>query len=600
MITRYIDFNIDNKYLTEVLPMIPTNTILNKTLTGLGATYGELKAERHSIIIEPNVPVIIGKTKDPKHKNSFGVYEGVYADDIVTYLEKNKGYHKILTTPESFCKIKNAFLEVEIDMYEECFLLFDECERIIQDVCYRQDIALPIDDFFKFKNKAMVSATPIIPKDPRFKEQGFQLLQIRPTYNYKQDLQLVSTNNILKTLRDDSNCFIKNSDDDKPLCIFINSTDTIQALIQQLGIEKDSAVFCSTKSVHKLKDKKFNHAYDLWTEKRMKKYNFFTSRFYSAVDIILPYKVSLMIVSDIFYAEHSMIDPYTEAPQIIGRFRNGVEEVAHITNYNYNIAIRKEEEINSYLQCSEEIYAKIKNLYDTTLLSTYKQAYKEALAVIPYSRFINNDGTKNYFALDNYKEEEVIKSYYNNPTLLEEAYIQSNRYNIQTFNHEYPLSDEDRLQQYRYRNSPKKMNAETLRQLILLSEDQNDYQSSIIQEYRNELYHYNPLIVEAFELLGADKIRELRYSRPKLKEAILLKQHNEKTSGVVFQQAIENSFKVNTAYTRVDIKDELRRLYKLFNIKPTEAITAETIRKYYNVKPAKIKQKQAFRLITRL
>lgn len=600
MTTRYIDFNIDNKYLTEVLPMIPTNTILNKTLTGLGATYGELKAERHSIIIEPNVPVIIGKTKDPKHKNSFGVYEGVYADDIVTYLEKNKGYHKILTTPESFSKIQNAFIEVEIDMYEECFLLFDECERIIQDVCYRQDIALPIDDFFKFKNKAMVSATPIIPKDPRFKEQGFQLVQIRPTYDYKQDLQLVSTNNILKTLRDDSNCFIKNSDDAKPLCIFINSTDTIQALIQQLGIEKDSAVFCSTKSVHKLKDKKFNHAYDLWTEKRMKKYNFFTSRFYSAVDIILPYKVNLLMVSDIFYAEHSMIDPYTEAPQIIGRFRNGVGEVAHVTNYNYNIAIRKEEEINSYLQCSEDIYAKIKNLYDTTLLSTYKQAYKEALAVIPYSRFINNDGTKNYFALDNYKEEEVIKSYYNNPTLLEEAYIQSNRYNIQTFNHEYPLSDEDRLQQYRYRNSPKKMNAETLRQLILLSEDQNDYQSSIIQEYRNELYHYNPLIVEAFELLGADKIRELRYSRPKLKEAILLKQHNEKTSGVVFQQAIENSFKVNTAYTRVDIKDELRRLYTLFNIKPTEAITAETIRKYYNVKPAKIKQKQALRLITRL
>lgn len=39
------------QYLTEVLPMIPANTILYKTLTGLGATYGELKADRNSIII---------------------------------------------------------------------------------------------------------------------------------------------------------------------------------------------------------------------------------------------------------------------------------------------------------------------------------------------------------------------------------------------------------------------------------------------------------------------------------------------------------------------------------------------------------------------
>ena len=65
--------------------VIPTNTILYKKLTGLGATYGELKAHRNSIIIEPNKPVISGKCKDPKHgkDNLFGVFDGVYADDIV-------------------------------------------------------------------------------------------------------------------------------------------------------------------------------------------------------------------------------------------------------------------------------------------------------------------------------------------------------------------------------------------------------------------------------------------------------------------------------------------------------------------------------------
>lgn len=101
--TKTINISVNElgkvQYLTEVLPQIPTDTILYKKLTGLGATYGEIKAKRNSIIIEPNVPVIIGKCNDPKHRNDnlFGVYEGIYTDDIVKYLEKSgKKYYKIL------------------------------------------------------------------------------------------------------------------------------------------------------------------------------------------------------------------------------------------------------------------------------------------------------------------------------------------------------------------------------------------------------------------------------------------------------------------------------------------------------------------------
>lgn len=94
MKTKYIEISKtpDNtiQYLTEVLPEIPTNTILYKKLTGLGATYGEIRANRSSIIIEPNVPVIVGKCNDDKHKddNLFGVYEGIYTDDIIKIFRK--------------------------------------------------------------------------------------------------------------------------------------------------------------------------------------------------------------------------------------------------------------------------------------------------------------------------------------------------------------------------------------------------------------------------------------------------------------------------------------------------------------------------------
>ena len=59
----------NGEWLTDALKRqgyenIPSNVILDKTLTGLGATHTELHSNRNSIIIEPNVPVIIEKTKD--------------------------------------------------------------------------------------------------------------------------------------------------------------------------------------------------------------------------------------------------------------------------------------------------------------------------------------------------------------------------------------------------------------------------------------------------------------------------------------------------------------------------------------------------------
>ena len=189
------------QWLKDVFEKIETDTILNKTVTGIGATTLEIETPRHSIIIEPNVPVIVGKEK--KHEFIRGVYEGVTAKMIVKYLydNENDGYYKIMTTPESFPKVKRAIKSVNLDLYKEFFLLFDECEKIIQDVDYRKKIALPINDFFRFENKAMVSATPIIPSDPRFEEQNFEIVKIVPDYIHSKNLLLYPTNNVQITLQ---------------------------------------------------------------------------------------------------------------------------------------------------------------------------------------------------------------------------------------------------------------------------------------------------------------------------------------------------------------------------------------------------------------
>ena len=77
--------------------MIPTNTILSKTLTGLGATHSEIHSKRNSIIIEPNVPVILGKLNE--NDNLEAVYQKCEPHSIKKYLQMDIPYKKIMTTP---------------------------------------------------------------------------------------------------------------------------------------------------------------------------------------------------------------------------------------------------------------------------------------------------------------------------------------------------------------------------------------------------------------------------------------------------------------------------------------------------------------------
>lgn len=255
---------------------IPTNCIINKLLPGLGATHCELTAPRKSIIIEPNVPVIESKAK--VHKNSLAIYKGVSIRQVTDFLEKNQDKHyKLLTTPEGFTKIKEAMQAVDIDMYAECFILFDECEKLVQDVHYRDSIREPMNDFFRFRDKALISATPIVPeKDNRF--DGFTRVLIQPDYAYQQKLKLITTNNVLATLQEVIEA--KRG----TVCIFCNSIDSIDSFYRLIPELNNACTFCSEDGQYKLWKGNRRKKSIMITE--LERYNFFTSRFYSAVDIV--------------------------------------------------------------------------------------------------------------------------------------------------------------------------------------------------------------------------------------------------------------------------------------------------------------------------
>ena len=585
------------QYLTEVLPEIPTNTILYKKLTGLGATYGEITAKRNSIIIEPNVPVIIGKCNDPKHKddNLFGVYEGVYTDDIVNYLEKSKKkYYKILTTPESFQKVKDAFEELEMSAHCSCFLLFDECHKLVKDADYRNNITLPIDDFFKFDQKALVSATPIELNDPRFKEQNFKMIEIQPTFDYKKELWLHHTNNTLQALKTVLSKLDNEEAAPLPICVFINSTDIIYSLMKQLDLLEDSAVFCAPKSVDKLKKNRFCNVYEEWNKDKMKRYNFFTSRFFNAVDMELEEQPHVIMLTDVYFAEHTMIDPYTDAIQIVGRFRNGVSSITYISNTKNGLPQRSKEEIKGYLICSKEIYRTMKNFYDCATDRASRDAYRAALESLPFNKMLDRNGNKNWFAIDNYMDEELMKNYFHDEDSLYKAYDNCDSFIAYHAGYYCPLGDSERLKRENKSQSIKDKRKEIVRQLEMLG----DCVTEMELEYKRDLIAADSFIVEAYDTVGKEVIEKLKYSKKKITEAMIQKQYSEKATGTEVIRLIKNSFTVGQKYTCKHIKEEITRIYALLNIHPPKTITSKTINDFFVVSECKVNKDRGYLFIS--
>lgn len=624
--------------LSDVYSIIEPNTILCKFLTGIGATHLEITTPRHSILIEPNIPPIKSKCTAPKYSeyNLFGVIQKISIDDVSNYLDKTlrgKKYIKILTTPESFSKVKAAFEDCERDIYSECFLLMDECHKFIQDVDYRENITLPVDDFFHFKKKAFVSATPIIPSDPRFEEQRFTFVNVVPNYikgrpltevyhfpdkateelykdmtttvgipltelnHEKLKVTQIYTNNVLEAVK--KWIKIKENKDEAnttlhPFCFFINSTNIIYQLIEKLGIQDRSTVFCAEKSVKKLQELGFKDAFEDWSIKHLKPYMFFTSRFFTALDIDMEVKPHLIFVSAPLIANSTMIDPLTDVRQAIGRFRNGTTDVAHIVHVSKDaFPNRNIDEIKEYIIAMEGAYNTIKVLYESATNEIVREAYKAALDTLPYNKFIRN-GVKDYFAIDNFIHQEIVKSCYHSQANLSDRYAMAGCFEScwdEKFYFQY--GDAERLSMNQVGKSKRIIRKEIVAVLDKLC-DEEDVATKNAQ--LNELHQRDPFIVDAYSFLGKEEIERCCYYPKRIKEAIILKLQDKNGTEVI--KLVRNSFSVGKRYTLKYIKEELNRIYSCANVPLNKKVTAQKIQDYFLVQNVKIRGQKAMLIVS--
>ena len=573
----------ESQYLSDVMNKIPSNCILSKRIPGCGATTLELETDRSSIIVVPNVPVIVSKCN--KYPNLLGVYEGVNQSQIIEYLTNNP-IRKIMTTPESFGKVKNACEKCGINVYSDFFLLEDECHQLIKDVDYRIDIVMPMNDFFLFNRKALVSATPIGFSDPRFEENRFEIIEITADYDYRQDITVTHTYNIAKAVGQ----YLESHNE--TVCFFVNSVVEIYSIMNQFSLLENSAVYCAPKSRSKLKNEyDFTNAYTEWSAETMKKYNFFTGRFYTAFDLELPYQPDLVMITDPYNAEYTMLDIDTDCIQICGRFRNGINSATHIYRVNPEIIAKSREQIEWEISAHEFAYTTIQTLYNSADNKESRFAFGAVLETLPFRKFQYPDFTKNWFAIDNEINEVLVQSQYQSDIQITEWYKDCHFFNP-TFSKCGYNEDDEKMKIIRAARSVK----DKRRKMVQLLSEREEPQSEYALDFINDMRKIDPFIVDAYEVLGKERIEELKYNQRKMNEEMILSQR--KGNKVVL--LIKNTFTLGNKYTNEKITEELTRIFDLMHIHPEKTIKGSMIKDYFQVKEWRNESNRGYILVSEL
>ena len=302
--------------LSNYLTKMP-HGLVDKKITGIGATTLEINSKRNSIIVFPTKALAYGKHS--KHPNTLyvgseikGEKEKVTNQQIEEYLAKG-GYKKLLVVADSLGRL----LGIIGKNYKDYFLMIDEVDVLQTDNNFRPQLENVIDYYFMFpsKNRCMVTATmkefnnPLLKKECKF--------SITWTYNARRDVKLLHTNNIIQAVIEKVI-----SHPTEKVFIAYNSILQIRNIIASLDEEtrKECAILCSEASIKeageyfapKLGDNDILPA----------RINFATCCYFTGIDIEDSYH--LITVSDV-RRSHSMLT-LDRMTQIHGRCRkvNGI------------------------------------------------------------------------------------------------------------------------------------------------------------------------------------------------------------------------------------------------------------------------------------
>jgi hypothetical protein len=552
MANETIELKLDDKF-EDAFPdkLIPSNCYLDKSKTGLGMTYAEFHADRHSIIVIPYTSVIELKVKEYKYKMPLKIINEVTIEDVKKYLENDVEFKKIVTTPEGFKKIIDAANSInKIDwLYTQFFCLLDEAHCYAVDA-FRKYILMPFDYFWEFTNKALGTATYFPYSDPRFS----QLKLIKIKYDEPFGKITIINHSDPKTVLHD---FLINPDQfPGNVHIFYNSVKEMEKVVRLAGIS-DLNIYCreEDRNLKKLGELAAHFRHEP-NAADYKKFNFYSARYYDGWDLFDNDTATIILVTDI-KVPHSLVGIPYNAFQAVGRLRKVTpHNIYHVTNNFVKTAI----EVRSFDHISKNWYYQAFNhteYYNNFKAKCKKDGMEEKQETWRLANrhckfdFITTNATVYPMKVDQHICEEYSNEGYANIDTIQQQWKNMN-YEVQVVQ-----NDLDKL------ITKGESKAVINRRVIAMIEEFRDHPDKYLYTKANTTIttlkdSYGDLF-SFYTLFGKQKLEEIKYCENDIKRA--LAKFSNDNHNVLLKQMVLEAFKPDVPYTNQQIKQMLDDIY---------------------------------------
>ena len=329
-------------YLTDWVGFELPKGILNKGVTGCGATSVAIEDEHKTIICSPRINLI--KNKVGQHNGLLGVYGEVKDSEVVAYLEKSDK-PKIMVTYDSMPRLAKL-----INDKSDWRVVVDEYQYLLIDSGFRSDKAIALLDVVnEFDYVTYLSATPIadkyIQKMEQFKDVPYTELvwgdRVERIY-VEREVSAKPIDNAIKIVRNYQNGNFPSEGEavSKECVIFLNSVTNIANIVRQTKLppEDVNIIVADTEENRKLV-RLIDEGFDIGSipleGEPHKMFTFCTSTAFAGCDFYSTC-ASTFVISD-NKKVHTSIDIATELAQIAGRQRLACNPFRKTLVFIYNV-----------------------------------------------------------------------------------------------------------------------------------------------------------------------------------------------------------------------------------------------------------------------
>lgn len=546
---------------------LPQNCIFNKVITGCGGTTIALFNDRNYVISVPTTELIVNKTglneaglstitsPDGKTKvevfGLFGVFSYKVKKELKEYLSTS-GVKKIMCTYDKVAALSKILNPSEYQ------LLVDEYHILLKAYSYRHKAINGVLSHYKdYKSFCFMSATPISPEFKPLALEGVE--EVNAVWDDTDTLfvSLERTNkpyikaaNIINAYKKDG--FVSMNDNKSyEAFFFINSVTDIANILQYCELTNDEVkIVCADTDENRRKLAGYTISN---SRSENKPFTFITSKSFEGADYFSETGICYVVSNS--SNTNTLLDISTDIYQIAGRIRTETNPFRTFLVHIFNTTGRRNLDLDtSYEEIVERTNKEVER--DNKIIEIVNDNPTNS------DRLFNKEYVKKDKDGKYYLDEMIVKlDLY---TIKLEQSIYKNGISIVKHYNENGILTTDPMYEKlegTLKSAGKKM---SFKEAFLKYAELAKNPYCMDEEAKNHLAAIQPLIVDAYNKLGEDKVRSLKYVKKAIETALL--NQNKDNSNEYKVAKILNDYIHIGFISSAELKANIAKAYEILGI----------------------------------